>query len=85
MENEEIGNSELNNASKKCKQHWIENKENFLLSILEELVLAGYKERSYKNFFKNGIQEEVIKRIQPSIPDITTIVNEVVNKIKRCR
>lgn len=61
MENEEIGNSELNNASKKCKQHWIENKENFLLSILEELVLAGYKEDN--GTFKNGIQEEVIKRI----------------------
>ena len=81
MENEETGNGELNSASRKCRRTWTENEENVPLSILEELVLAGYKGEN--GTFKTGTHEEVTKKMRISIHGVDITVKQVVNKMKR--
>ena len=77
MENEETGNGELNSALRKCRRIWTENEENVLLSILEELVLRGYKGEN--EIFKTSTHEEATKKMRINIHAIDITVKYVIS------
>ena len=65
----------------RSRRNWNEHEEEIMLTILEEMVVAGQKQEN--GTFKSGTHEEVCKRMKNKIPGIVIIIKQVVNKMKR--
>lgn len=65
----------------RSRRNWNEHEEETMLTILEEMVVAGQKQEN--GTFKSGTHEEVCKRMKNKIPGIVITVKQVVNKMKR--
>ncbi|KAK2354697.1 hypothetical protein QL285_092182 [Trifolium repens] len=64
-----------------ARRNWNAFEEETLLTILEEMVVAGNKGEN--GTFKTGTHEEVCKRMKNKIPGIAISVKQIVNKMKR--
>lgn len=81
MENEGGNNNEQPRSNIRARRNWSELEEEALLTILEEMVVAGNKGEN--GTFKPGTHEEVCKRMRNKIPRIAINAKQVVNKMKR--
>ncbi|GAU51820.1 hypothetical protein TSUD_416050 [Trifolium subterraneum] len=81
MENEVGVNNEQSMSNIRVQRNWSAIEEETLLTILEEMVVAGNKGEN--GTFKTGTHEEVCKRMKNKIPGIAINVKQIVNKMKR--
>ncbi|XP_039690526.1 uncharacterized protein [Medicago truncatula] len=81
METEGGINSEQSMSNIRARRNWNAIEEETLLTILEEMVVAGNKGEN--GTFKTVTHEEVCKRMKNKIPGILINAKQIVNKMKR--